>query len=188
MCGDSIVVMDVEILVGEDWIDMCWIDLFYNVNYEGIVGKIENDNMDGDVFFVFLIDVFVIVFFVMKKGVVIYVVYVDIEGLLFCMVFMFVGFKFLGCLVWVKLSFVFGCLDYQWWYEFIFYGWKSGVVYCWYGGWKQIMVVDVLDMLFILVEDGVFLIDIGFGYIRVIGDDMKVEELKFLVLYYEKFV
>lgn len=186
MCGDSTVVTDVETLVAEDRMDMCWTDPPYNVNYEGSAGKIENDNMDGDAFLAFLTDAFVTAFSVMKKGAAIYVAHADTEGLPFRTAFASAGFKLSGCLVWVKPSLVLGRSDYHWRHEPILYGWKPGAAHRWYGGRKQTTVVDAPDMPFILAEDGALLIDTGSGHIRVTGDDMKVEELKSSVLQHEK--
>jgi len=186
MCGDSTVITDVEALVGEERIDMCWTDPPYNVNYEGTAGKIENDNMAADAFLAFLSDAFVSVFSVLKPGAALYVAHADTEGLPFRNAFMSAGFKLSGCLVWVKPSLVLGRSDYQWRHEPILYGWKPGAAHRWYGGRKQTTVIDAPDMPFVITEDGALLIDTGSGHIRVSGTDMQVEELVSSVLRHEK--
>ena len=186
MCGDSTVITDVETLVGEAGVDMCWTDPPYNVNYEGTAGKIENDNMEADAFLAFLTDAFVSVFSVLKKGGALYVAHADTEGLPFRTAFASAGFKLSGCLVWVKPSLVLGRSDYQWRHEPILYGWKPGAAHRWYGGRKQTTVIDAEDMPFVITEDGSLLIDTGPGTIRVSGTDLKVEELVSSVLRHEK--
>lgn len=186
MCGDSTVITDIETLVGEGGVDMCWTDPPYNVNYEGTAGKIENDNMEADAFLAFLTDAFVSVFSVLKAGGALYVAHADTEGLPFRTAFASAGFKLSGCLVWVKPSLVLGRSDYQWRHEPILYGWKPGAAHRWYGGRKQTTVIDAEDMPFVVTSDGSLLIDTGPGTIRVSGTDLKVEELVSSVLQHEK--
>jgi DNA modification methylase len=186
MCGDSTVITDIETLVGEGGVDMCWTDPPYNVNYEGAAGKIENDNMEASAFLAFLTDAFVSVFSVLKAGGALYVAHADTEGLPFRTAFASAGFKLSGCLVWVKPSLVLGRSDYQWRHEPILYGWKPGAAHRWYGGRKQTTVIDAEDMPFVITPDGSLLIDTGPGTIRVSGTDLKVEELVSSVLRHEK--
>jgi DNA modification methylase len=177
---------DMEALVGEERIDMCWTDPPYNVNYEGTAGKIANDNMEADAFLAFLTDAFVSVLAVLKNGGALYVAHADTEGLPFRTAFASAGFKLSGCLVWVKPSLVLGRSDYQWRHEPILYGWKPGAAHRWYGGRKQTTVIDVEDMPFVVTADGSLLIDTGSGSIRVSGENLQVEELVSSVLRHEK--
>jgi len=186
MCGDSTVITDIETLVGEGGVDMCWTDPPYNVNYEGTAGKIENDNMEADAFIAFLTDAFSSVFSVLKAGGALYVAHADTEGLPFRTAFASAGFKLSGCLVWVKPRLVLGRCDYQWRHEPILYGWKPGAAHRWYGGRKQTTVIDAEEMPFVVASDGSLLIDTGSGTIRITGADMKVEELVSSVLRHEK--
>ena len=186
MCGDSTVMSDIERLIGDELVDMCWTDPPYNVNYEGTAGKIENDNMGADAFLAFLTDAFVSVFSAVKPGGALYVAHADTEGLPFRTAFSSAGFKLSGCLVWVKPSLVLGRSDYQWRHEPILYGWKPGAPHRWFGGRKQTTVIDAEDLPFVVKEDGSLLIDTGSGHLRVSGSDLQIEELVSSVLRHEK--
>lgn len=126
MCGDSTHKEDVKRLMNNQEADMLLTDPPYNVDYEGVAGKIENDNMSETEFYNFLLDSFKNMFEVAKCGSSIYVFHADTEGLNFRNAFKSVGFKLAECLVWVKNTFVMGRQDYQWKHEPILYGWKEG--------------------------------------------------------------
>lgn len=126
MCGDSTQKEDVMQLMNNQEADMILTDPPYNVDYEGVAGKIENDNMSETEFYNFLLDSFRNMFELAKCGCPIYVFHADTEGLNFRNAFKSVGFKLAECLVWVKNTFVMGRQDYQWRHEPILYGWKEG--------------------------------------------------------------
>lgn len=54
MCGDSTKKQDVQRLLDGQKIDMIFTDPPYNVDYEGTAGKIKNDKMEDNSFYLFL--------------------------------------------------------------------------------------------------------------------------------------
>jgi DNA modification methylase len=126
MCGDSTKSESVKSLLDGQLVDMIFTDPPYNVNYEGTVGKIQNDNMDNNAFFTFLTGAFENMFSGIKEGGAIYVCHADTEGVNFRTAFANAGFKLAECLIWAKDQFVFGRQDYHWRHEPILYGWKEG--------------------------------------------------------------
>lgn len=127
MCGDSTNGEMVDILMNGKVADMIFTDPPYNVNYEGSDGQsIQNDNMENEEFYKFLLEVHKNLFSHIKDGGSIYVCHADSEGLNFRKAFVDSGFKLAQCLIWVKNSFTMGRQDYQWQHEPILYGWKPG--------------------------------------------------------------
>ena len=53
MCGDSTEKTDVKKLIQDDRIDLVFTDPPYNVDYEGTAGKIMNDKMEDNTFYLF---------------------------------------------------------------------------------------------------------------------------------------
>lgn len=129
MCGDSTKSDDVKVLVDEQTIDMLFTDPPYNVDYEGTAGKIKNDKMEDNKFYLFLLDAFTNMFEHTKPGGAIYVCHADTEGLNFRNAYKNAGFKLAECLVWVKNALVLGRQDYHWRHEPILYGWKEGAAH-----------------------------------------------------------
>ena len=126
MCGDSTQKDDVMRLMNGQKADMLLTDPPYNVDYEGVAGKIENDNMNETEFYNFLLDAFRNMNEIAREGCTFYSFHADTEGLNFRRAFKEAGFKLAQCLVWVKNTFVMGRQDYQWKHEPILYGWKEG--------------------------------------------------------------
>lgn len=129
MCGDSTKSEDVNTLVNKEIMDMIFTDPPYNVDYEGSVGKIKNDKMEDNSFYLFLLDAFTNMFDSIKHGGSIYVCHADTEGLNFRNAYKNAGFKLAECLVWVKNALVLGRQDYHWRHEPILYGWKEGAAH-----------------------------------------------------------
>lgn len=129
MCGDSTSSDDVIKLVKDKQIDMIFTDPPYNVDYEGTAGKIKNDKMEDDGFYLFLFEAFKNMFKVSKNGAAIYVCHADTQGLNFRNAYKNSGFKLAECLVWVKNALVLGRQDYHWRHEPILYGWKEGAAH-----------------------------------------------------------
>lgn len=129
MCGDSTSEVDVAKLVDGKQVDMIFTDPPYNVDYEGTAGKIKNDKMEDNSFYLFLYDAFNNMFQNIKPGGAIYVCHADTEGLNFRNAFKNAGFKLAECLIWVKNALVLGRQDYHWRHEPILYGWKEGAAH-----------------------------------------------------------
>ena len=129
MCGDSTDSEQVSSLLNGKVADMIFTDPPYNVDYEGTAGKIKNDKMEDDNFYLFLYDAFQNMFEHTKPGGAIYVCHADTEGLNFRNAFKNAGFKLAECLIWVKNALVLGRQDYHWRHEPILYGWKEGAAH-----------------------------------------------------------
>jgi DNA modification methylase len=129
MCGDSTDSKQVAALLDGKEVDMIFTDPPYNVDYEGTAGKIKNDKMEDDSFYLFLYDAFQNMFEHTKPGGAIYVCHADTEGLNFRNAFKNAGFKLAECLIWVKNALVLGRQDYHWRHEPILYGWKEGAAH-----------------------------------------------------------
>lgn len=139
MCGDSTERTDVQKLMGAELMDLIITDPPYNVNYEAKAArlneyrpnengsmKIENDVMDQNAFYIFLLRAFGNMEEFMREGAGVYVFHADIEGLTFRKAFKDAGLKLAEVLIWEKNNFVLGRQDYQWRHEPILYGWKEG--------------------------------------------------------------
>ena len=129
MCGDSTKKEDVTKLLDGKKVDMIFTDPPYNVDYEGTAGKIMNDKMEDNTFYLFLLHAFENMFEAAKPGGAIYVCHADTEGINFRTAFKDAGFKLAECLVWVKNALVLGRQDYHWRHEPILYGWKEGAAH-----------------------------------------------------------
>ncbi len=129
MCGDSTKEKDVNTLLDGNVVDMVFTDPPYNVDYEGTAGKIKNDKMEDNTFYLFLLDAFNNMFNNTKAGGAIYVCHADTEGLNFRNAFKNAGYKLAECLIWVKNALVLGRQDYHWRHEPILYGWREGAAH-----------------------------------------------------------
>jgi len=129
MCGDSTDAKQVKTLLDGNTVDMLFTDPPYNVDYEGTAGKIKNDKMEDNTFYLFLYSAFQNMFNHTKPGGAIYVCHADTEGLNFRNAFKNSGFKLAECLIWVKNALVLGRQDYHWRHEPILYGWKEGAAH-----------------------------------------------------------
>lgn len=129
LCGDCTLKSDVEKLMDNHKAKMVFTDPPYNVNYEGGTDErltIQNDNMDEDAFYNFLLEVFNNYSDIMEEGAPIYVCHADSKGEDFRKAYREAGLKLAECIIWVKNTFVMGRQDYQWRHEPILYGWKEG--------------------------------------------------------------
>ena len=137
ICGDSTKPDTYAALMGERKANLVVTDPPYNVNYEGSAGKIQNDNMDGEKFYRFLLDAFSCMEKVMADDASIYVFHADTEGLNFRKAFSDAGFYLSGCCIWKKQSLVLGRSPYQWQHEPCLFGWKKNGKHRWYSDRKQ---------------------------------------------------
>ena len=142
MCGDSTNEKDVKKLMNKKVANLILTDPPYNVNYEGIAGKIANDNMSETEFYNFLLKSFKNMFDFVKPGGSVYIFHADTEGLNFRKAFKEAGFKLAQCLIWVKNTFVMGRQDYQWRHEPVLYGWKEGIAHYFIDDRTQSTVIE----------------------------------------------
>ncbi len=129
VCGDSTDPETYHTLMGGGMAQLVVTDPPYNVDYEGVAGKIENDSMSSVKFREFLADMYSSVASVTEPGAGAYIFHADCEGVAFREQFQQAGFLLKQCLVWVKNHFVLGRQDYKWRHELILYGWKSGAAH-----------------------------------------------------------
>ena len=143
LCGDAMLLADVNRVLGGARADLVVIDAPYNVNYEGGTKeklKIQNDPMADGAFYQFLLKAYQNLAAVTKEGAGIYVFHADTEGVNFRRALVEAGWKLAQCCVWVKQTLVLGHQDYQWQHEPILYGWKPGAAHRWFTDRKQTTV------------------------------------------------
>lgn len=137
ICGDSTKEETYTLLMDGKKANLVVTDPPYNVNYEGSVGKIKNDNMENGRFYQFLLDAFTCMEKVMENDASIYVFHADTEGLNFRKAFADAGFYLSGTCIWKKQSLVLGRSPYQWQHEPVLFGWKKKGKHQWYTGRKE---------------------------------------------------
>ncbi len=150
LCGDATKKADMQILMGGKQSDMVFTDPPYNVNYgekAEMVGhkntdRLQNDNLETEAFFRFLLDSFLAMYDVVVPGGAVYVCHAESTGMEFRKAFVDSGFLLKQCIIWAKSSLVIGRQDYQWKHEPILYGWKPGAAHRWYGGRKSTTVLE----------------------------------------------
>lgn len=145
LCGDSTDLKQVEKLMEGKKADMVLTDPPYNVNYTGKTKdalKIDNDKMDDDKFYDFLLSFYKCFSEITKMGGAWYVWHADSEGANFRYAMEESGILFKQCLIWVKNSMVLGRQDYQWKHEPCLYGWKEGASHNWYSDRKQTTILN----------------------------------------------
>lgn len=145
MCGSSLDQAQVELLCGNQRVDMLLTDPPYNVAYEGKTKDaltIQNDNMGDSEFRVFLRDAFVSANTIMKPGAVFYIWHADLEGYNFRGACQDAGWKVRQCLIWKKNHMVMGRQDYHSQHEPCLYGWKDGAGHLWASDRKQTTILN----------------------------------------------
>jgi len=142
LVGDSTNYESVGIFMGEEKADLLITDPPYNVAYEGVAGKIKNDDMDDKKFREFLVQSFRSATNVMRNGATFYIWHADSEGYNFRGACRDVEWKVRQCLIWNKSSLVMGRQDYQWKHEPCLVGWKSGEAHYWGSDRKQTTVLE----------------------------------------------
>jgi len=200
MCGSCTEPSDwMELMQGER-ADACWTDPPYNVDIgrknrvmdendgqnRKRTGGIANDKKSEAAFVEFLGGMFGCLIDVLKPGGAIYVAHSDMEGLNFRRTFHEAGFKFQSCIIWKKNHMVLGHSDFQPIHEPVLYGWKPGSAHKWFGGRKQVSVVDMGEGgPFTQLPDGRWQIKIG-DSVMVVDGTATVEEFPSSVMFEPK--
>ncbi len=127
MIGDSTNAADVASLCDGEIMDLVVTDPPYNVAIENSQGMtIENDDMDSDNFYDFLVQAFENMNDHLKAGGVFYIWHASRTQRAFEDALNAVGLEVREQLIWNKNALVLGRQDYQWKHEPCFYGWKDG--------------------------------------------------------------
>ncbi|AOZ93618.1 site-specific DNA-methyltransferase [Paenibacillus crassostreae] len=140
VCGDSTNEQDMATLMDGKKARLIVTDPPYNVDYTGKTKdalKIENDKMDNEQFYGFLLAAYKRMYEVADDGASIYVFHADSEGLNFRMAFRDAGFKLTQCCIWAKSSMCLGRQSYHWKHEPILYGNKPTYKKYWNSDRKQ---------------------------------------------------
>lgn len=140
ICGDSTDPAVFERLLNGELASLVVTDPPYNVNYEGVAGKVKNDNMGDEAFYGFIFSAFQNIERSMASDASIYVFHSDTEGFIFRKAFADAGFYLSECCIWKKQSFVMGRSPYQWQHEPVLFGWKKSGKHNWYSDRKQTTV------------------------------------------------
>jgi DNA modification methylase len=140
VCGDSTCEQDMATLMDGKKARLIVTDPPYNVN---IIGRtkdaltIQNDKMDDEQFYEFLLAAYTRMYEVADDGASIYVFHADSEGLNFRKAHKESGFKLSQCCIWAKQAMVMGRQDYHWQHEPILVGWKPTAGHYWNSDRKQ---------------------------------------------------
>lgn len=130
MCGDSTVAADVQALMNGNLADCVVTDPPYGVGYVGGTEdalEIENDDLSGEEFDIFLTEAFKNMNSAMRDGAAYYVWYASRNPVPFAVALQATGFSVREQLIWNKNALVIGRSDYQWKHEPCMYGWKGGL-------------------------------------------------------------
>ena len=163
MCGDSTDPDDVAQLLAGEKLDLVITDPPYNVDYGAkteflneYLGQedsrknstIENDKMDTQSFYRFLLAAFQNMNEAMRPGAAAYIFHAESTGLTFRQAYADAGLKLAQCLIWEKNAFVLGRQDYQWRHEPILYGWKEGAAHYFVNDRTQdtVLLEDEVDL------------------------------------------
>lgn len=142
MCGDSRCSDDLEKLMANDKAQLIITDPPYNVDYQGVAGKIKNDNMSPQEFKTFLCDTFANANKHSAPGASFYVFYADKETENFRISLRENNFEIKQNLIWIKNTFVLGRQDYQWKHEPILYGWKADASHYFINNRSKSTIID----------------------------------------------
>jgi site-specific DNA-methyltransferase (adenine-specific) len=155
MCGDSTKEVDVAKLMNGELADLVLTDPPYNVE---IVGgnhslspkerkqkgglTIENDKMQSEEFYNFLLKAFKNIYIALKPGGAFYIWYASREVVNFSNALERNNLPVKQELIWNKNSLVMGRQDYQWKHEPCLYGWKEGAAHYFIDDRTQTTVIE----------------------------------------------
>ena len=137
VCGDATLPEVFDALLDGKKVNLVVTDPPYNVNYKSDAGTIQNDNMEDNDFYNFLLASYKNMANAMADDASIYVFHADTEGLNFRKAFVDAGFYLSGVCIWAKQSLVLGRSPYQWKHEPILFGWKKNGKHKWFADRKQ---------------------------------------------------
>ncbi|PRR84541.1 site-specific DNA-methyltransferase [Clostridium vincentii] len=137
ICGDSTKLETYEVLMEGKKANLVVTDPPYNVAYEGTAGTIQNDNMEDEKFYEFLLDAYKGMYESLADGGSIYVFHADKETVNFRIAFKDAGFFCHQTCIWIKNSPVLGRCDYQYTHEPVLVGWKPTAGHKFYADRKQ---------------------------------------------------
>jgi DNA modification methylase len=140
LAGDATNVQDMATLMDGKKARLIVTDPPYNVDYTGKTKDaltIQNDKMDDEQFYEFLLAAYTRMYEVADDGASIYVFHADSEGLNFRKAHKESGFKLSQCCIWAKQAMVMGRQDYHWMHEPVLVGWKPTAGHYWNSDRKQ---------------------------------------------------
>jgi len=140
MCGDSVVLTDVERLMGGAKADLVFTDPPYNVDYTGYTKeklKIQSDKMTTQEFVAFLQGTFASYRVLIKPGASMYVCHPSSFQREFQNAIETSGFSVRAQIIWAKNTFAWGFGRYKFQHEPIFYCHVEGESDAWYGDKTQ---------------------------------------------------
>ena len=140
ICGDATKAEDMIKLMDGKKAKLTVTDPPYGISYVGKTEDaltIQNDNLNDEEFYNFLLESFKRLYEISDDGASIYVFHADAKGLIFRQAFIDSGFKHSQCCIWVKNNFVMGRQPYQWQHEPIIFGWRPTGAHYWNGDRKQ---------------------------------------------------
>ncbi|MCU6792395.1 site-specific DNA-methyltransferase [Paenibacillus sp. WQ 127069] len=140
LAGDATNEQDMATLMDGKKARLIVTDPPYNVAYVGKTKDaltIQNDKMDDEQFYEFLLAAYTRMYEVADDGASIYVFHADSEGLNFRKAHKDSGFKLSQCCIWAKQAMVMGRQDYHWQHEPILVGWKPTAGHYWNSDRKQ---------------------------------------------------
>jgi DNA modification methylase len=134
VCGDCTDKAVVDRLMSSERADAVITDPPYNVSYSSrgsnteSWGKIENDEMSDEDFYLWLLKVGKSINYVLKNGAAIYLCHGDTDrkSIPFIDIFRDIGWKRSSTIIWAKQAASMGWQDYRSQHECLSYGWKEG--------------------------------------------------------------
>ena len=143
LCGDSADPATLRRLLGDERVQMAFLDAPYGVDYRpqrsagGRPGTapLQNDDLDAEAYEAWFMRVFAALD--LAPGSTVYACHADTMGEIVRRVFRRAGFHHAATLIWAKTRATLGRSDYGWEHEPILFGWRRGAAHRWHGGQKE---------------------------------------------------